>query len=222
MKNKILIAEDEKELAKAIKAILQYNNYDVYAVYDGEAAIEATKKMNFDVIIMDIMMPIMDGLEALKTLRKNGINIPIILLTAKSQIEDKVEGLDDGANDYLTKPFNKEELLARIRALVRLSEEHKKKYDIGNIVFDKENSEISNDRASFKLNNKECEIIEYLVKNSERNISQEELLKKVWNAESNMENVVPMYVSYLENKFKALEANVTIDVTNGYKLEKCL
>lgn len=222
MKNKILIAEDEKELAKAVKAILQYNNYETYVVYDGKAAIEATQKMNFDVIIMDIMMPIMDGLEALKRLRKNGINIPIILLTAKSQIEDKVEGLDDGANDYLTKPFNKEELLARIRALVRLSEEHKKKYDIGNIVFDKENSEISNSKASLKLNNKECEIIEYLVKNSERNIPQEELFKKVWNTESNMENVVPMYVSYLENKFKALEANVTIDITNGYKLEKCL
>jgi DNA-binding response OmpR family regulator len=222
MKEKILIAEDEKELAKALKAILEYSNYNVSVVYNGKDALEKTKENNFDVIIMDIMMPIMDGITSLKEMRKDGINTPIILLTAKSQVDDKVEGLDAGANDYLTKPFNKKELLARIRALTRVEDEKKEKYSIGNIIFNKENSEISNNKAVFHLNNKECEIMEVLIKNQERNITANELSQKIWQTGKNEESAVTMYISYLQEKFSALNANIIINDKNGYILENKL
>lgn len=218
MKNRILIAEDEIELARAVKAILIYNKYDVDVVFDGKSAVDSTKQNNYDVIIMDIMMPVMDGIEALKQIRKDGINTPIILLTAKSQVEEKVQGLDSGANDYLTKPFDKNELLARIRALIRANNERKQKFHIGNIIFNKEDSELSNNNISYKLNNKECDIMEYLVKNQERTVSEEELCKKIWNQKEN-DKSVPMYMLYLQNKFIALNANFSIKNDNGYKLE---
>ena len=168
------------------------------------------------------MMPIMDGIEALKEIRKNNIKTPVLLLTAKSQVDDKVEGLDSGANDYLTKPFDKKELLARIRALTRIKEEKEEKYKIGNITFNKENSEISSEKASLHLNNKECEMMEFLVKNQERSISKNELSKRIWTNENKDESIVTMYVSYLQEKFSALGANVKINEKNGYVLEKIL
>ena len=155
-----------------------------------------------------------------KVHRKNNIKTPILLLTAKSQVDDKVEGLDAGANDYLTKPFDKKELLARIRALTRIKEEKEEKYKIGNIMFDKEEAEISSEKASLHLNNKECEIMEFLVKNQERAIHKEELNKKIWTNENEDENIVTMYISYLQDKFSALGANVKINDKNGYVLEK--
>lgn len=219
MKEKILLAEDEKELAKAVKAILNFSNYDVDVVYNGKDALESVKKTTFDIIIMDIMMPVMDGIEALKEMRKIGVHTPVILLTAKSQIDDKVEGLDSGANDYLTKPFDKKELLARIRALIRVNDEKKQKFDIGNILFNKETGELSNNKASLHLNDKECSILEILVRNQENPITAREFGKIIWNSEESATNSVPMYISYLENKFSALEANVTINNKNGYILE---
>lgn len=219
MKEKILIAEDEKELAKAIKIILEYNNYDVTVTYNGLEALQKTDEENFNCIILDIMMPVMNGIDSLKEMRENGVNTPIILLTAKSQIDDKVEGLDAGANDYLTKPFNKDELLARIRAQTRTIEEKKEKYKIGNILFNKENSEISNNTITFRLNNKECAIMEILAKNQDRNVSAKELNKKIWQNEKYKSNAVQMYISYLQEKFIALDANVKINDRNGYLIE---
>ena len=219
-KYKILLADDEKELSRAVATILRYSNYEVDTVYNGKEAIEKVNENVYDVIILDIMMPITDGLQALKEIRKNNIKTPIILLTAKSQVDDKVEGLDSGANDYLTKPFDKKELLARIRVLTREKEENEEKYKIGNIIFDKETSEISTSKASLHLNNKECEIMEFLVKNQERNVSKKELKKRIWVKEKNDENIVTMYISYLQEKFLALGANVKINDKNGYVLEK--
>lgn len=219
-KYKILLADDEKELSRAVATILRYSNYEVDTVYNGKEAIEKVNENVYDVIILDIMMPIIDGLQALKEIRKNNIKTPIILLTAKSQVDDKVEGLDLGANDYLTKPFDKKELLARIRVLIREKEENEEKYKIGNIIFDKETSEISTSKASLHLNNKECEIMEFLVKNQERNVSKKELKKRIWVKEKNDENIVTMYISYLQEKFLALGANVKINDKNGYVLEK--
>ena len=204
MKEKILIAEDEKELGKAIKAILQYSDYDVTVTTNGQEALDKTLNDSFDAIIMDIMMPVMDGITALKEMRKNGVNTPIILLTAKAQVDDKVEGLDSGANDYLTKPFNKKELLARIRAVTRINNSNKEKFKVGNIMFDKENSKISSETSEFNLNNKECEIMEMLIKNQERNISYNEIVKRVWKTEEMEESSVNMYMSYLQDKFQAL------------------
>ena len=220
MKEKILVADDEKDLAKAIGTILQMSNYDVKVVNNGKDAFEEIKNGVFDVIILDVMMPEMDGIEVVKETRKINIDTPIILLTAKAQIDDKVEGLDSGANDYLTKPFNKEELLARIRVLTRKTEESKEKYSIGNIVFNKENSEISSKKASLHLNNKECEVMEFLVKNQGRNIADDELKQRVWVNEQNNDGVVQMYISFLQEKFSALGANVRINNKNGYIIEK--
>ena len=149
MKEKILIAEDEVELSKAIGAILRFSNYEVTITNNGKDALDKALDEDFNIIIMDIMMPVMDGITALKEIRKNGINTPIILLTAKSQVDDKVEGLDSGANDYLTKPFDKKELLARIRALTRSRSEEIKKFKVGNVSFNKENSEISFKNVAF-------------------------------------------------------------------------
>ena len=218
-KKRILLAEDEKELAKAVKTILNYSNYDVEVVYNGQDVVNNVKNNNFDVVIMDIMMPVMDGIEAVKEMRKIGVKTPVILLTAKSQIDDKVEGLDAGANDYLTKPFDKKELLARIRAQIRVNEEKEQRYNIGNISFNKETSELSNDKAIFHLNNKECDILEILVKNQESAISASELGKIIWQSEESATNNLPMYISYLQNKFIALESSVMINDKNGYILE---
>lgn len=221
VKEKILIADDEVELARAVGMILKYSNYEVDIVQNGKQAVEKTNGNMYDVIILDIMMPVMDGIEALKIMRKNNVKTPIILLSAKSQTDDKVEGLDSGANDYLTKPFDKKELLARIRALTRIKEESKEKYEVGNITFDKENSEIYSNKASLHLNSKECEVMEFLVKNQERCIKKKELSKKVWNDDNNSDDsVVGMYISYLQNKFVALGANIEIKDRNGYVLEK--
>ena len=219
-KLKILLADDEKELARAVGTILKYSNYEVNIVNNGKEAVEMVKENMYDLIILDVMMPVMDGIQALKEMRKNNIKTPIMLLTAKAQIDDKVEGLDSGANDYLTKPFDKKELLARIRALTREQEENKEKYKIGNIIFDKETSEISNQNTSLHLNNKECEIMEFLVKNQERNITKKELKKRIWVKENKDENIVTMYIAYLQEKFLALGANIKINDNIGYVLEK--
>ena len=218
MKEKILLADDEDSLSRAVGKILEYNNYEVDIVSNGKEAIEKTKNNIYDIIILDIMMPIMDGIEALKEMRKNGINTPIMLLTAKSLIDDKVKGLDAGANDYLTKPFNKKELLARIRNLTRKSEVANKKCIYGNITINFENSEIS----TLFLNNNECEIMKVLVKNQEKTLNEYELKKVIGVEDKDNHNIIPMYISFLQEKFNVLGANIVIDNENGYMLKKLL
>ena len=220
MNKKILLSEDEKDLAKALSTILKYSNYDVTVTHNGQEAVNKTREDSYDLIIMDVMMPVMNGIDALKEMRKNGIKTPIIMLTAKSQINDKVEGLDSGANDYLTKPFETKELLARIRALTRVDEVNKMSFEVGNIIFNSESSEISNNRTTLCLNNEESEIMQILVKNQERVISQNEIGKKVWPEREEYNEVVNMYISYLQEKLGALDANVKISGDNEYKLEK--
>lgn len=220
MGHKVLLVEDEKELAKAVKTILSLSKYDVDLSYNGLEALNATKDNNYDAIVMDIMMPEMDGIEALKEMRKIGVKTPVILLTAKSQVSDKVDGLDAGANDYLTKPFAKEELLARIRAVIRTNEENNKIYTIGNLKFNRETSELLNEKASFHLNNKECDILELLIKNKDNRLSSNEITNKVWGNERVVDESIPMYISYLQNKFVALDSDVLIKEENGYYLNE--
>ena len=222
MKLKILLADDVEELAKALGIILEFNNYEVDTVSNGKEALDKVMLNVYDCIILDVMMPVMNGIDTLKHMRKLNIKTPIILLTAKSLVDDKVEGLDSGANDYLTKPFEKKELLARIRALTRVKEENQEKYEIGNLVFNKENSQLSRDKISLNLNSKECDIIEFFIKNPERKISEGELKQRIWTNENNDDNIVPMYITYLQQKFTALNADVKIDDINGYSLEKLL
>ena len=220
MKLKILLADDVKELSSAVGAILEHNNYNVDIVENGKEAVDKVSKNVYDCIVLDIMMPVMDGIEAIKEMRKLNIKTPIILLTAKDLVDDKVEGLDSGANDYLTKPFDKKELLARIRALTRLKEQSREKYNIGNIIFDRENSLLSKDKISLNLNSKECDILEFFIKNPERKISKEELKQRIWPNENNSDNIVLMYITYLQEKFIALDTNVKINDIDGYSLEK--
>lgn len=222
MKLKILLADDVKELANAVGAILEYNNYEVDIVENGKEAVDKVENNIYDCIILDIMMPVMNGVEAVKQIRKLNVKTPIILLTAKHLVDDKVEGLDSGANDYLTKPFEKKELLARIRALTRLKEEQKEKYEIGNLIFNKESSQLSRDKISLNLTNKECDIMEFFIKNPERKISEDELKQRIWTEENNNENIVPMYITYLQEKFVALNADVKINYINGYSIDKIM
>ena len=222
MKLKILLADDVEELAQAVEEILRLNDYDVDIVSNGKEAVEKACENVYDCIVLDVMMPVMDGFEAVKQMRKFNIKTPIILLTAKTLVDDKVEGLDSGANDYLTKPFEKKELLARIRALTRVEEENKEKYKIGNLTFNKESSQLSRDKISLNLNNKECDIMEFFIKNPERKISEDELKQRIWTSEANCDNIVPMYITFLQEKFTALNANVQINDKNGYSLEKLI
>ena len=157
---RLLLAEDEKALSKALTAILERNNYSVDAVYDGQSALEYLETDNYDGVILDIMMPKVDGLTVLRKVREKGNLIPILLLTAKSEVDDKVEGLDAGANDYLTKPFHSKELLARIRAITRTqSAQTTSNLTFGNVTLDQATFELSTAKGSFRLANKECPIL---------------------------------------------------------------
>ena len=209
---RVLLAEDEKALSKALVTILERNNYSVDAVYDGESALEYLENDNYDIAILDIMMPKIDGLTVLKNVRKRNNLIPILLLTAKSEVDDKVEGLDAGANDYLAKPFHSKELLARIRAIIRTQTgQSNSKLSMGNIVLDQTSFELSSTAGNYRLSNKEFQILELLMSNPNQLISSERFLEKIWGYDSEAEiNVVWVYISYLRKKLTALHANIQI------------
>lgn len=221
---RLLLAEDEKSLSKAIITILQKNNYSADAAYDGEEALDYLASGNYDGVILDIMMPKLDGISVLKKLREQGNKIPVLMLTAKSEVDDKVLGLDSGANDYLTKPFNTKELLARIRAMTRnQNEQMDSKIKFGNIVLDRATFELSSPDGNFRLANKEFQMMEMLMMNPRCLISAERFLEKVWGYDSEVEiNVVWVYISYLRKKLAALHANIQIKAQRnaGYSLEE--
>lgn len=221
---RLLLAEDEKALSKALTAILERNNYSVDAVYDGQSALEYLETDNYDGVILDIMMPKVDGLTVLRKVREKGNLIPILLLTAKSEVDDKVEGLDAGANDYLTKPFHSKELLARIRAITRTqSAQTTSKLTFGNVTLDQATFELSTTKGSFRLANKEFQMLELMMSNPHQLISSERFLEKIWGYDSDTEiNVVWVYISYLRKKLTALHADIQIKATRnaGYSLEE--
>ena len=221
---RLLLAEDEKSLSRALAKILEHANYSVDAVYDGVEALEYLKSENYDGVILDIMMPRKDGLEVLKTVRAEGSRIPVLLLTAKSEIDDKVKGLDLGANDYLTKPFAPPELLARIRAMTRTSvpSQNDNELHVGNITLNTSTYELSSPASSFRLANKEYQMMELLMRNPHQLISTEQFMDRIWGYDSSAEiNVVWVYISYLRKKLNALQANVAIRAARnaGYSLE---
>lgn len=220
---RILLAEDERSLSRAIIALLEKHNYSADAVYDGQEALDYLEAENYDAVILDIMMPKLDGLSVLRTLRERGSQIPVLLLTAKSEVEDKVTGLDSGANDYLTKPFATAELLARIRAMTRTqSAQTDSRMSFGNITLDQTTYELSSPSGSFRLANKEYQMME-LLRNPRQLIPSERFLEKIWGYDSDVElNVVWVYISYLRKKLTALQADIQIKATRnaGYSLEK--
>ena len=220
---RLLLAEDEKSLSRALVKILEHGNYSVDAVYDGEEALDYLEADNYDGVILDIMMPKKDGLTVLKTIRAKGNLVPVLLLTAKSEIEDKVAGLDMGANDYLTKPFAPPELLARIRAMTRTQvAQADSSLRLGNITLDTSTYELSSPFGSFRLANKEFQMLEMMMSNPRQLIPTERFLEKIWGYDSDAEiNVVWVYISYLRKKLNALKADVAIRATRkaGYSLE---
>lgn len=220
---KLLLAEDEQSLSKALTAILEHNGYTVDAVYDGVEALEYLEMGEYDGVILDIMMPRMDGMTALQKIREKGNQIPILMLTAKSEVDDKVAGLDNGANDYLTKPFASKELLARIRAMTRTQTSAvTSTLQFGNISLNQATKELSSPSGNFHLANKEFQVMELLMSNPKNVIPTERIMEKVWGYDSNTElNVVWAYISYLRKKLTALNADIQIKATRntGYSLE---
>lgn len=222
---RILFAEDERSLSRAVTALLEKNNYSVDPVYDGEEALAYLDAGNYDAVILDIMMPKLDGLEVLRQLRQRGNPIPILLLTARSEVEDKVTGLDAGANDYLTKPFSTAELLARIRAMTRspAGGQVTSRLTLGNITLDQATFELSSPHGSFLLANKEFQVMELLLRNPRQLIPTERFVERIWGYDSNVEsNVVWVYISYLRKKLAALKSDIQIKATRnaGYSLEE--
>ena len=208
---KLLLAEDEQSLSRAVVKILEKNKYTVEAVYDGEDALAYLEMGDYDAAILDIMMPKMDGISVLKKLRAMGNPIPILMLTAKSEIDDKVLGLDSGANDYLTKPFDTKELLARIRAMTRTQTAPDNKMSFGNIALDRATFELASPTGSFRLANKEFQMMEILMSHPQHVISTERLMERIWGYEADVEiNVVWVYISYLRQKLQAIQADISI------------
>lgn len=220
---RILIAEDEKALAKAVVKILEKNNYSADAVYNGQEALDYLESGNYDAAIFDVMMPVMDGITALKKLRSSGNKLPVLILSAKSQVDDRIQGLDSGANYYLTKPFNPQELLAAIRAITRSQAEVDTKLKMGNITLDRATFELSSPTGSFRLANKEYQMIEMLMSNPRHIIPAERFMEKIWGFDNDAEiNVIWVYISYLRKKLQALNADIFIKASRnaGYSLEE--
>lgn len=220
---RLLLAEDEKELAKALAVILKHNNYSVDTVHDGEDALTYLQGGNYDGAILDIMMPKLDGLSVLKTIRDEGNCIPVLILTAKSEIDDRVAGLDAGADDYLTKPFAMKELLARVRAMLRRrTESADTVLTFGDITLELSSSILACGEEKVRLTNKEFQMLEMLIEANGGIISVEKFMDKIWGYDSETEqNVVWVYVSYLRRKLSGIGSSVLIEAHRnlGYSLE---
>ncbi|MBO4535160.1 MAG: response regulator transcription factor [Clostridia bacterium] len=218
---RLLLVEDERELSQAVKRVLEYHKYSVDVAYDGQQALDMVDPELYDGIIMDVMMPRVDGITAVKRIRERGIHTPILMLTAKAEVDDKVLGLDVGADDYLTKPFAVKELLARIRALLRRKGEVAV-YTIGNTTLDPESFTLKA-LSEVRLSNKEYRLMEYLINNKNAYSSTEKLMENVWDWESDAEiNTVWVFVSTLRKKMEGIGSDYTIKASRGigYRLEK--
>ena len=219
----ILVVEDEVRLAETLKKILKTQKYTCDLVYDGEVGLAYAESGIYDVILLDIMLPKMNGFDVVRTLRSKKVSTPVILLTARDEVTDKVKGLDCGADDYLTKPFSTEELLARIRAVSRrLGEVLLDEMQFADLTLNLSNCTLSGKTKSIKLGYKEFEIMKLLMANPGAIISKDELLVKVWGYESDAEdNNVEVYISFLRKKLHFLEsaANIATVRKIGYHLE---
>lgn len=214
---RILIVEDEKEITDGIKAILEKEGYSTEVAYDGKKGLECIEKNIYDLVLLDIMLPYMSGLEILKEIREEEIQTPVILLTAKSQTDDKITGLDAGADDYMTKPFDAGELLARVRARVRNNADVKKNiisaYDIN---LDISTYKLTCGDKSVKLSKTEYQLLEYLMLNKGQVLSKDMILDKVWGYESDSEyNNLEVYITFLRKKFAFLNTATSIANKKG-------
>lgn len=219
---RILIAEDEISLARALIKIFEKNNYSADAVHNGEDALAYLESGNYDVAILDIMMPRLDGLTVLKHIRASGSDLPVLLLSARTDVEDKVRGLDSGANYYLTKPFDTKELLATVRAITRSGNGQNACLVFGNTSLNRASYEISTPSGKTRLANKEFQMMELMMLNPDHLISAERFMEKIWGYNSDAEvNVVWVYISYIRRKLLDLGSNITIKASRnaGYCLQ---
>lgn len=220
---KLLYAEDERSLSEAVVDILTYHKYIVDAVYNGEDAYDYAVSGDYDGIILDIMMPGQDGIEVLSALRKEGYKTPVLLLTAKTQVEERIRGLDAGADDYLPKPFDMGELLARVRAMLRRREEfHPDLIRFGDLTLNIQSGTLSCRETEFVLPKQEYRLMEQLMVNHKIFLSTEDLLVKAWGRETETDtNSVWLYISYLRKRLSAMNSNVEIVSKRniGYRLE---
>ena len=222
---RILLVEDEVRLSQALVEIFQKNRYGVDAVYTGSEGLKYAQSSIYDAIILDIMLPGMDGITILKTLREEKNQVPVLLLTAKDDISDKVRGLDCGADDYMTKPFSTDELLARIRALTRRKGDVKEDViTVGDLILNKNNCELQKvGGESVKLSLKEFQIVDLLFENPHQIIKKERIIEKIWGGDSDAEyNNVEVYISFLRKKLETLKVTTTIRTARGigYSLEE--
>ncbi len=213
---KILLAEDTRDMNHVLTVALEHEGYDVDSAYDGEEALEFVKKSGYDAMILDIMMPKKDGIEVLRELREENIVTPVLLLTAKAEVDDRVAGLDAGADDYLTKPFAMKELLARVRAMTRRKKEYAaKKLWFGDFSLDDESFELACEN-SVRLSVKEFELLQALILNQNHEVSTNYLLEHVWEGSENAgTDTVWLYISYLRGKLSSVASNVQIEGERG-------
>ena len=220
---RLLLAEDERDLSAAVVKVLKYNKFDVDAVYDGEEALLYATAYPYDGIILDVMMPKKDGFAVVKALREKGNQVPVLMLTALTETEDKVKGLDSGADDYLTKPFVLPEFLARVRALVRRKGDYTEVHKIGNFTLNSDTFELCSGENNVRLTNKEYRLLEYLIRKKDVLLSTEKIMENVWDFDSAAEiNVVWVYISAVRKKLEEVGADYTIKAVRGvgYRLEK--
>ncbi len=220
---RILIAEDEVSIAKALKVMLEKNKYTVDITHDGKEACEYAIAAHYDALVLDIMMPGMDGITLLKTLRARGVTTPTLFLTAKAEVEDRIAGLDAGADDYLAKPFASGEFLARVRALVRRSDSYVSgTITVGNVTLDSDRYLLLSEDRKERLNNKEYQLMEVFMRRPGQIFSVDQLMEKVWGVDSESEqDVVWTYIGFLRRKLRNLDANIEIRTVRGagYVLE---
>jgi len=215
---KLLIAEDEKDLAEGLQVLFEKNQFLVDVVNNGEDALECGLTGNYDGIILDIMMPKMNGIEVLEQLRKKGIKTPIMMLTAKTQKDDRIIGYDSGADDYMPKPFDVDELIARVRALLRRSGDYKDNSDITfeDLSFDSSSALLKCNGQEVRLNGKEFQLMELFIRNPGKVYSAEKLMERIWGWESESDvSVIWVHISNLRKKLKALDSKVTISASRG-------
>ena len=220
---RLLLAEDEKEMSNAVCAVLKHEHFSVDAVYDGQDAYDYLETGEYDGAILDIMMPKMDGITVLKKIRAKGISTPVIMLTAKSQLDDKVEGLDAGADDYLTKPFAMKELIARVRSITRRSGEvADSTLSFSDITLSRSTFVLASTGGEERLANKEVQMLEMLMEHPGQVISSDQFMDRIWGYDTDTEsNVVWVYISNLRKKLKKLGSTVNIKAARGlgYSIE---
>lgn len=214
---KILIAEDEWDLAEALKLMFELQKYSVEVVDNGEDAIFYAETTPYDVIILDVMMPRKNGVEVVKSLRAKGISTPVLMLTAKSQLEDKVLGLEEGADDYLTKPFEAAELLVRVKSLLRRPTQFvSSTLSLGNVQLKRDQYLMETPHGQVALNNKEFQLMEYFMLHQNQILSTDFMMEKVWGFDAECEiNVVWVNISSIRKKLASIQANVGIKSARG-------